>query len=1728
MKGIKREFSVARTPQHNGVAERKNRTLIEVARTMLVDSLLPILFWAEVVNTAYYVQNRVLVNKPHSKTPYKLLLGRTPCIGFIKPFGCPVTILNTLDPLGKFHGKADEGFLVGYSVNSKAFRVFNIRTRIIQETLHINFLKNQPNVVGSGPKWLFDTDTLTQSMNYQPVVVGNQPNHSARIKENLDADADDAFDVKENENEVHVSPKFYINNTNRVNAASAPVTAIGPNLTNSTNSVNAASPYDNDVSPHSEIGGKSSFVDPSQYPDDPDMPALEGIVYSDDEEDVGAEADFFDLETNIYVSLILTTRVHKYHHVTQIIGNLTLAPETRKEPKRVHQALKDPNWIEAMQEEFLLFKMQKGHTQEEGIDYEEVFAPVARIEAIRLFLAYASCMGFMVYQMDVKSAFLYETIKEEVYVCQPPGFEDPDYPDKVYKVVKALYGLHQAPRAWYEALANYLLENGLQVKQKDGGIFISQDKYVAEILRKFSLTDGKSASTPIDTEKRLLKDPDGEDVDVHIYRSMIGSLMYLSSSRPNIMFAVCACARFQVTPKASHFYTVKRIFRYLKGKPHLGLWYPKDSPFNLVAYSDNDYAGASLDRKSIIGGCQFLGCRLISWQCKKQIVVATSSTEAEYVAAAICCAQETYKNVSQDIRDQLNAEAEAVQIILTVIDNDIYLTVDACPNACEMWKAIERLKQGESINVQDLETSLYWEFGKFTSQDGESLESYYSRFYKMMNELIRNQYVITNHQVNVQFLLQLQPEWQRAERIARVANPLALVAQQQPVYRPQNHPTYYTQNSSTRSQQAATRNRGKEMEAHYMYMAQLQEVSPDATDSGPIFDAEPLQKVSHDNRYNVFAIESEHPEQSGSVHATYPIEQDAHNVIIDSLDMSYDREEIDQNDDDNDLANERELLASLIEKLKCEIDESKNRNKLLETSNKELSKSKMMSKSFESVQKHANNLELELQQCKENIKNDKLFKVNQTKDFCKEREQYFEIQDLKAQLQDKGIVISKLKKLIEKLKGKSVDTKFEKSSVIRQPNAFKSHRPLILGKPTTFSNSFERKDFSKSKSNPTTSVSRPQLKSNPMGDRVMRNSSPGKKQEAEDQRRNVKLFKNKTSVTACNDSLNAKTLNVNYVCATCDKYVLNDKHDMCVLNSVAKPLKKTVASESNQKPRNITRKLYERVSKTCSWWYPKFTPSGYIWKPNFGKENVNLNVSMPLGNASRTANVIDPMTSRHSIVSNTPFSSNSFAARRDCPIYVDYGCSKHMTGNLKLLINFVEKFLGTVKFRNDQIIPILGYGDLVQGAVTIKKEGIHHQMSVAQTPKQNGVVKRRNRTLVEVARTMLSVAKVPLFFWAEAIATACFTQNRSLVIPQHEKTPYHIINDRKSSVKFFHIFGSLCYIVRDGENLDKMKEKVPSHAPTVASTENMNQAEMVEEYAQVENDEFINIFCTPVQDRGETSSRHVDSSNMHTFYQHHPFEHRWTKDHPLEQVIGNSLQSVRTRRHLESDGEMCMFALTVIQTKPKNIKEAMADSAWIESMQEELYQFDRLEEGVDFEESFTPVARLEAVRLFIAYAAHKSFTVYQIDVKIAFLYGPLKEEVYVNQPDGFVDPYHPDKVYRLKKALYGLKQAPKAWYNELSTFLVSKGFSKGSIDPTLFITKHRGDILLQIEMSMMGELKFFLGIQINQSPHGIFINQAKYAQEILIKHGMTSCDSVGTLMATKHLHADLSGTPVDQ
>nr|GEU81701.1 hypothetical protein [Tanacetum cinerariifolium] len=688
LKGIKREFSVPRTPRQNGIAWRKNMTLIKAARTMLADSLLPIPFWAEAVNTTCYVQNRVLVTKPQNKTPYELLHGRTPSIGFMRPFSCLVTILNTLDPLGKFKGKVDEGFLVGYSVNSKAFSVFNSRTHIIQETLHVNFLENKPNIAGFQEE--FDAEKAGEKATQQYMLF---PVWSTGSSDPQNKEGDVAFDGKEHDAEkpesaINLSPstsaqsgrqddmtkkkdkgkspvEYFIGNrdlyadsedysedsSNNVSTAGSIVPTAGQNYSNNTNPISAAGPSNSAIN---STHGQSSLRDASQPPDTLER---EDIAYFD-HGNVGAKAYFNNLETYITVSPILTTRTNKDHPVAQIIGDLSSTTQTRSmtrvtrdqvwilvdlphgkraiNTKWVYRNKKDERGIVVRNKARIV---AQGHTQEEGIDYEEVIAPVARIEAIRLFIAYAFFMGFMVYQIDVKSAFLYGTIKEEVYALE----------------------------AWYKTLANYLPENGfhrgqidqtlfikkqkgdillvqIYVKQKEDGIFTSQDKYVAEILKKVGLTEGKSASTPIDTEKPLLKDPDGEDVDVHICRSMIGSLMYLTSSRLDIMFT----------------------------------------------------------------------------QCKKQTVVATSSTEAEYVAGASCCAQ--FWNIvavkqSNDVT-RLQALVDKKKVVVTevAIRDALHLDdaegIDCLPNE-EIFTALARMgyeKPSTKLTFYKAFFSSQWKF----------------------------------------------------------------------------------------------------------------------------------------------------------------------------------------------------------------------------------------------------------------------------------------------------------------------------------------------------------------------------------------------------------------------------------------------------------------------------------------------------------------------------------------------------------------------------------------------------------------------------------------------------------------------------------------------------------------------------------------------------------------------------------------------------------------------------------------------------------------------------------------------------------------------------------------------------------------------------------------------------------------------------------------------------------
>ncbi|KAG8068859.1 hypothetical protein GUJ93_ZPchr0005g15577 [Zizania palustris] len=655
--GIKHELSATYSPQQNGVVERKNRTLIEMARTMLDEYSVSDSFWAKAINTSCHASNRLYLHRLLKKTSYELLIGRKPNIAYFRVFGCKCYIYRKCVRLTKFESRCDEGFLLGYASNSKAYRVYNKNKGIVEETSDVQF--DETN--------------------------GSQEGH-----EKLDDVGDEGL--------IRAMKKM---------------------------SIGDIKPKEDDELP------SSTQVEASTS-------ATQNLTQLDEDEAKDQ-------------SSTIPSKVHnataKDHPIDQVLGDISKGVQTRSrvasicehysfvssiEPKHVDEALNDPDWVNAMHEELNNFERNKvwtlverpkehnvigtkwvfrnkqdenglvvrnkarlvaqGFTQVEGLDFGETFAPVARLEAIRILLAFASCFDIKLYQMDVKSAFLNGEIAELVFVEQPPGFENPKNPNHVYKLSKALYGLKQAPRAWYERLRDFLLSKGfkigkvdttlftkiinddffvcqiyvddiifgstneelckvfgdmmsrefemsmigelsfflgLQVKQLKNGTFVSQTKYIHDLLKRFGLMEAKPIKTPMATNGHLDLNEGGKPVDQKLYRSMIGSLLYLTASRPDIMFSVCMCARFQAAPKDCHLMAVKRILRYLKHSIHIGLWYPKGAKFKLIGYSDSDYAGCKVDRKSTSGGCQFLGRSLVSWASKKQNSVALSTTEAE-------------------------------------------------------------------------------------------------------------------------------------------------------------------------------------------------------------------------------------------------------------------------------------------------------------------------------------------------------------------------------------------------------------------------------------------------------------------------------------------------------------------------------------------------------------------------------------------------------------------------------------------------------------------------------------------------------------------------------------------------------------------------------------------------------------------------------------------------------------------------------------------------------------------------------------------------------------------------------------------------------------------------------------------------------------------------------------------------------------------------------------------
>ncbi|GJZ44275.1 retrovirus-related pol polyprotein from transposon TNT 1-94 [Tanacetum coccineum] len=683
--------TVPKTPQQNGVVERQNCTLVEAARTMLIFSKAPMFLWAKAIATAL--------------------------------FGALCYPTNDSEDLGKLQPTADIGIFVGYAPSRKGYRIYNKRTQKIMETIHVQFDElfepMAPMQISTGPTPLFLTPGQISS-GLIPNLVPAAPCVPPINKELVFL-----FQLMIEE---YLEPPRVERPVSPTPAVPVPVNSVG---TPSSTTIDQDSP-----SP-SHSRSSSALQSPSSH-----QGVAAGSTIIEDNPFAPVNNNPFDYPLDNVIgnpSRPVSTRKQLATDTLWCLYNSVLS---KVEPKNFKFSITEDCWFQAMQDEIHKFDrlqvwelvprpdcvmiialkwiykvkideygdvlknkarlVAKGYRQEEGIDFEESFAPVARIEAIRIFIANASSKNMAIYQMDVKTSFLNGKLKEEVYVCQPEGLVDPDHPTHVYHLKKALYSLKQAPRAWYDTLSRFLLDNkfskgavdpilftrktrkhillvqiyvddiifvsidpkacdifsnemslkfqmsmmgqmsfflGLQVSQSPGGIFINQSKFSLEILKKFRMDSCDPIDTPMVDRLKLDEDPLGIPVDQTRFRSMVGSLMYLTASRPDLVFVVCMCARYQASPTKKHLEALKRVFRYLRGTINWGLWYPKDTAMALMAYADADHACCQDTRRSTSRNAQFHGDKLVSWSSKKQKSTAISTMEAEYIAIAIalCC-----------------------------------------------------------------------------------------------------------------------------------------------------------------------------------------------------------------------------------------------------------------------------------------------------------------------------------------------------------------------------------------------------------------------------------------------------------------------------------------------------------------------------------------------------------------------------------------------------------------------------------------------------------------------------------------------------------------------------------------------------------------------------------------------------------------------------------------------------------------------------------------------------------------------------------------------------------------------------------------------------------------------------------------------------------------------------------------------------------------------------------
>nr|GEX11683.1 putative ribonuclease H-like domain-containing protein [Tanacetum cinerariifolium] len=1553
MKGIKREFSVPRTPQQNGIAERKNKTLIEAARTILADLLLPIPFWAE--NTKYWFYETFWLSCDYPKYPRFLrnlsaefedfsdnsinevnaASTLVPAIGNLSP-----NMSNTFSAAGPSNATASPKHRKSSCIDTSQYPDDpNIQDKYVAEIIRmfrLNKGKSASTLIDTEKPLLKDLDGEDVDMHtYRSMIGSLMYLTSSRPDIIIIVCACVRFQVTSKASHLHAVKKIF-----------------------------------------RYLKGKPHLG--LWYPK---CSPFDLVAFSDSDY---AEADFNNLKTSITVSPIPTTRVHKDHPVIQITGDLSSATQTRsmtrvakdqgglsqinnddfhtcmfacflsqEEPKRVHQALKYPSWIEAMQEELLQFKMQKvwvlvdlphgkraigtkwvfrnkkdergivvrnkarlvtqGHTQEEGIDYEEVFTLVTRIEVIRLFLAYVSFMGFMVYQMDVKSAFQYGTIKEEVYVCQPLGFEDPDYPNKVYKVVKALYGLHQAPRAWYESLANYLMKNGFQRVKIDQTLFIKRQK--CDILR---------VNTPRFDEDRLeLTEltvfllPKVEEVGVEvsvvdlqkviITEASIRDALRLDEAEgveclPNEeIFAELARMGYEKPSTKLTFYKAFFLSQWTSWNE-----FSSSMASDVICLSTVQEVGKDVDEEHVedvnIAGVDAEGDASDDVNTavdEPSIPSPTPPTPPPQPSQDIPSTSQVQPTPPQSPQVQPQLPQHQPQPL-----QDAGISMDLLQNLMDTWGIIANINANEDDIMKDAKYVVVEKSADVDENDEESKPAELQKVVDVVTTAKIITEVVTAASTTLTVAtLQLTTAAAHTLTIAPTARRRKGVVIRDP--------QETTTSSTIIHSKAKFKDKGKGI---------------------LVEEPKPLKKqaqIKHDEKY-ARELEAELNKNIDSDEVIDHVQRK--NVAGFKMDyfkgMTYDdiRPIFEKHFDFN---------VAFLQNTKEQMDEEDSRalKRLNESQEDKATKKQKLDEEVKELKRH-----LQI------VSND-------------EDDVYTEATPLAL-----------------------------KVSVVDYEIYNKNNKPYYKIKRAEGSHQLYLTIYTSS------------------------NLEKSKK---------------------CSWSSKSQELEAVGILWCADNHIYNNTVDFAGRDEISTHKKATGGRESNLYTISISDMAAS--SPVCLMSKETLTKS-WLWHPSINRKKYIL--------------VIVDDYSRYTWVyflhskDETPEIIKKFIAQAQLN-YKAKVCKIHTDDDIGVFIGYSEtsrgfriynrrtkKIMETIHVKFDELTVMASKHDSLEPEL---QRFNNHNSS---------------------AEPMNTPSKEDLDNLFDSHSTS------SITIDEHKAPPIETTSDEQTSLI------------------------------SLIEADELHQ----EDYANVDG-------------------------NSH-----------WTKDHLLNQVIGDASKPVMTRQRLHMDSEVCMYALTVSTIEPKNIKEATADHSWIESMQDELNQFERLQvwelvprlegmniialkwlwknkcdaknivlwnktrlvakgyrqkEGIDFEESFALVAHVQAVRMFIAYDAHKNITIFQMDVKTYFLNGPLKE---------------------LKKL-----------YTVLSKHLVHD-FSK------CFANLMKNNF----KMSMMGELKFFLGLQVHQSPRGIFISQSQYAIELLKKHGLDEYVSMSTPMATKRLDVDLQGTPTDQ